>query len=167
MLRLSEIVLSSGEIKIMKNAPSSNVHVDVKISRMTQRDPTTVILEFSYLIEYQPMVARMRLTGAAYCSDSQDNIKKLVTEYSKSRKLPVSMVGNALNMINANVGINSLLILRPFKLVPPFMPPPIVPEAKDSTMPPPVITAKPIARSAPVTKSKSSKIGKIRPKKKR
>ena len=48
-------------------------------------------------------------------------------EYKKKKEIPLQLISTAANMINANLGIQAILITRPFQLMPPFMPPLLVP----------------------------------------
>ena len=56
--------------------------------------------------------------------------KPILAEFKKKKALPPELASNAINMINANAGINIVFLVRPFNLAPPFMPPPIFAEGK-------------------------------------
>jgi hypothetical protein len=125
MLELVQMALNSGEVKKITNGVPKEVQVNLDIDKMTTQTPDTLLLEFTYTIDYKPGVGIMKFTGEALCRDSPDNVKKILAEYKKKKMIPYELGANAVNMINANVGMNSIFVLRPFGLIPHFMPPPI------------------------------------------
>lgn len=125
MLELMRMMLNGAEVKKTSDDVPKNVSVDLDVEKITERAPDTVLLEFQYRVTYGPKVGEVSISGTAMCRDSPENIKKLMAEHKKKKALPFEMAGNAINMINANVGMNSIFILRPFGLIPHFMPPPI------------------------------------------
>lgn len=129
---MMRLMLNGAEVKKLSDDVPKNVSVDLDVEKITQRAPDTVMLDFVYSISYGPSVAKISISGMAMCRDTPDNIKRLLAEHKKKKPLPFELAGGAINMINANVAMNSVFILRPFGLVPHFMPPPIsVPEAPE------------------------------------
>ena len=140
MLEMTQLMLNGAEVKKLSNDIPKNVSVDLEIEKITPRAPDTVILDFVYTISYGPNVAKLSVSGIALCRDSPENIKKVIDHHKKKKPLPFDLAGSAINMINSNVGMNSIFILRPFGLIPHFMPPPIsLPEGAE---PPPKETKK-------------------------
>ena len=125
MLEVLGIRLTEAHIGIMNEGPPTELGVDLSIERVTKVDESDVTLEFIYSVQYQPNLAVVNVRGVAFCRDSPANIKKLLESWRKKKELPGEIAGPAINMINANVGVNSLLLMRPFDLAPHFMPPPI------------------------------------------
>ncbi len=133
MLEALQILFKGAEVKKLGDQIPNGVDVRVDIDKMTQDDtPDTVVLDFTYSITYKPNVASVRITGQAFCRDIPDNVKKALAEFKKKKELPPELGAAVINMINANAGMNSIFLVRPFNLLPPFMPPIMVmePEAK-------------------------------------
>ena len=133
MLEVLNIVFTGGEVKRMKHNVPESVDVNINIDKITKREANVVTLDFTYEVDYKPNVALLKITGQAYCRDTPDNIKKAMAAHKKNKILPMEFGTRAINMINANAGLNSVFIIRPFNLLPSFMPPMIAteePEAK-------------------------------------
>lgn len=125
MLELVQMSLNGAEIKKNSNGVPKEVEVNLDVVKLTQSTPDTLLLEFEYTIDYKPSVGMLKLSGDAMCRDSPENIKKVLAEFKKKKSIPYELGANAVNMINANAGMNSIFFLRPFGLIPHFMPPPI------------------------------------------
>lgn len=128
MLEVVSLVLSGGEVKRLKNAVPQTVEVDVNIDKVSKKAPDMAILDFTYSIDYKPQVAILKMYGSAYCRDTPANIKKLLEAFKKKKTVPMELGASVINMINANAGMNSIFLIRPFNLLPPFMPPLIATE---------------------------------------
>lgn len=135
MLEVINLVLTKGEVKREKHNVPEFVEVDVRIDDIVQKEQDVAVLDFTYIVDYRPDVASLKISGKAYCRDTPDNILKAIAEHKKNKVLPAEYSLRVVNMINANVGINSILLIRPFNLLPPFMPPLIGP-AKEKPEPP-------------------------------
>jgi hypothetical protein len=132
MLEMMQLMLNGVEVKKSSNDVPKQVQVNLDIDKLTVKTPDTLLVEFTYKIEYNPGVGILRFTGEALCRDSPENVKKILAEYKKRKIIPYELGANAVNMINANVGMNAIFVLRPFGLIPHFMPPPIlVPEMQE------------------------------------
>jgi hypothetical protein len=129
MMKLMGLVLTGADVKKVNSSIPKSVNVDLAVIKITKKDATTITLDFAYIIDYLPKIARVKLTGHAYCQDSAPNIRKALLTYKKTKKLPFEVAGEVLNMINANAGMNAIFLIRPFNLLPPFMPPLITPES--------------------------------------
>ena len=60
-------------------------------------------------------------------------IRKMLAEYKKRKSIPPEYGSVVVNMINASAGLNGIFLLRPFNLMPPFMPPPITGKTEAKT----------------------------------
>ncbi len=132
MLEVMGLVLTGGDVKRFNAKVPASVAVNVQVTKMTKQDQKNVLVEFAYTIDYKPKVAHLKITGRAYCQDHPDNIKKAILEFNKKKYLPMEHGASVINMINANAGMNSIFLIRPFNLLPPFMPPLITTEGKES-----------------------------------
>ncbi|MCI0504249.1 hypothetical protein L0Y65_06095 [Candidatus Micrarchaeota archaeon] len=130
MLEVMGLAFKGGEVKKAKDGVPANIDININIDKITQKTPDGVILEFTYAVDYKPDVGALRIHGEAYCKDTPENLKKMLAEYKKAKVVPMEFGATAINMINANAGMNSIFLLRPFNLLPPFMPPLIATEAK-------------------------------------
>ena len=128
MLQVMGLVLTSGQVKLHRRDVPASVDVDIKITKMTKQDSQNVALEFEYNITYKKNVATVKVTGIANCRDNAENIKKALSYYKKKKALPPELGAGVINMINANAGLNSIFLIRPFNLIPPFMPPALAPK---------------------------------------
>jgi len=130
MLEVMGLTFRGGEVKKAKDGVPSNIDINVNVDKITQKTPEGVILEFTYAVDYKPDIGALRIHGEVFCRDTPDNIKRMLVEYKKAKIIPMEFGATAINMINANAGMNSIFLLRPFNLLPPFMPPLIATEAK-------------------------------------
>jgi hypothetical protein len=130
MLEVMGLVLTGGDVKRFNAKVPASVAVNVQVTKMTKKDMKNVIVDFTYTIDYKPKVAHLKITGKAYCQDHPNNIKKAMLEFSRKKYLPMEHGASVINMINANAGMNSIFLIRPFNLLPPFMPPLITTEGK-------------------------------------
>ncbi len=130
MLEVMGLIFRGGEVKKAKDGVPANIDININVDKITQKAPDGVILEFTYAVDYKPDIGSLRMTGEAFCRDSPENLKKMLVEYKKAKIVPMEFGATAINMINANAGMNSIFLLRPFNLLPPFMPPLIATEAK-------------------------------------
>ncbi len=126
MLNVMSLVLTGAEVK--KSADKVPVTVDfrIDITKMAKKSADMVVMDFDYIVDYKPKIARVKMSGYVECADTPANIKKVLNEFKKKKKLPVDLTSNALNMINADVGLNTIFLIRPFNLLPHFMPPRII-----------------------------------------
>lgn len=133
MLEVMGLVLTGGDVKRFNAKVPASVAVNVQVMKMTKQDQKNVVVDFAYTIDYKPKVAYLKITGKAYCQDHPDNIKKAILEFNKKKYLPMEHGASVINMINANAGMNSIFLIRPFNLLPPFMPPLITTEGKSDS----------------------------------
>jgi hypothetical protein len=132
MLEVMQILFNGAEVKKTGENLPNGVDVKVDVEKITPDTPDSVYLDFVYSISYKPSVATVKIMGQAFCRDSPDNIKKLLADFKKKKELPVEFGAAAINMINANAGMNSIFLIRSFNLLPPFMPPIMVVEPTTS-----------------------------------
>lgn len=132
MLEVMQIIFNGAEVKKVQDGIPNGVDVKVDVDKVTQSTPDSVYLDFVYSVSYKPSVATVKISGQAFCRDSPDNIKKLLADFKKKKELPLEFGAAAINMINANAGMNSIFVIRPFNLLPPFMPPIMVTEPAPS-----------------------------------
>jgi hypothetical protein len=135
MFDVLEISLTGGEVKRMKEGTPAGVQVDISIDRVVPKTTDSVVLEFTYAVDYKPDYAKVRISGEVVCRDTPDNVRKAIAEFKKKKSLPEDISGNLVNMINENAGLNSVFLVRPFNLLPPFMPPMMVPAQKIAPKP--------------------------------
>jgi len=126
MLQLVDVALNGAQVSLLKNGLPNSIDVSLNFDRVTPADVDGLMVDFTYSVEYGPEVASLKITGSAYCKDTPQNITKILEEYKGTKNLPPELCANAINMVNATVGMNSIFIIRPFNLAPPFMPPPMI-----------------------------------------
>jgi hypothetical protein len=130
MLEVMGLSFKMAEVRRNNDHVPTAVEVNVNIDKVTQRTPEGVLLEWNYTVDYKPDVGSVKVSGEAFCRDTPDNIKRMLAEYKKAKILPMEFGATAINMINANAGMNSIFLIRPFNMLPPFMPPLLATEAK-------------------------------------
>jgi hypothetical protein len=128
MLEVLQILFNGAEVKKLSENLPNGVDVKVDVEKINPQAPDAVMLDFTYTINYKPSVASVVISGQAFCRDTPENVKKLLADFKKKKELPVEFGAAAINMINANAGMNSIFLIRPFNLLPPFMPPIMVVE---------------------------------------
>lgn len=117
------LVLTGAEVRRPTQDVPASVEVNVNVDRITPKTPERVLLDFTYSVDYKPNAGMLRITGIADCRDSADNIREMLAEYKKKKIVPMEYGASVINMINANAGLNGIFVIRPFNLLPPFMPP--------------------------------------------
>ncbi len=127
MLKVVDVTPNSAEIRKMANGVPKGLSIKVDMDKISSTDPQTVVIAFTYTVDYEPEVAIVKVKGTALCRDTPENIKKLLLEHKKG-KVPLEIAGSAINAINSNVGLSTIFMVRPFNLLPPFMPPALVDE---------------------------------------
>lgn len=125
MLEVLGMKLTEAHVGVMNEGVPEELKVNFGIDKVTKHDESNVILEFSYNVQYMPDQAVVNVKGVAFARDTPSNIKKLLDSWRSKKEVPSELAGAAINMINANAAINTLFLIRPFNLVPHFMPPPI------------------------------------------
>lgn len=133
MLEIVGLMFNGGEVKKLREGAPAAIDVRVEVEKVSQKAPDGVLLEFSYVVDYKPDVGSLRMSGTAACRDTPENIKRLLAEFKKGKAVPADLGTAAINMINANAGMNSIFVLRPFNMLPPFMPPLLAPEQKQAS----------------------------------
>jgi len=136
MLEVMGLVFQGGEVKKAREGVPAAIDVRVEVAKITPSAPDAVLLDFTYAVDYKPDLASLRISGQAMCKDSPDNVKRLLAEFKKQKAVPADLGNSVINMINANAGMNSIFILRPFNLLPPFMPPLLAQEQKPAAAAP-------------------------------
>lgn len=122
-MQVIELMLTGAEVKRSRSHVPTKIAVNINIEKLTPRDANTVVADFTYAISYLPDVATVKVFGMAHCKDTAENIKKVLAEHKKTKVVPMDLGATLLNMVNANAGLNSIFLIRPFNLLPPFMPP--------------------------------------------
>ncbi len=125
MLELVGMRFTATEVLIISEGIPEGLDVGIDVEKVTKHDDTTISIVFNYYIGYMPDVASVKLRGIAFCRDSNQNIKKVITAWGKKKEIPSELGANAINMINANSAVNALMITRPFNLMPHYLPPPV------------------------------------------
>ncbi len=125
MLEVLGMKLTEAHVGVVNEGVPGELKVNLGIDKITKHDDSNVVLEFSYNVQYLPDLAVVDVKGIAFCRDTPANIKKLLDSWRNKKELQADLGGAAINMINANAAINTLFLIRPFNLVPHFMPPPV------------------------------------------
>jgi hypothetical protein len=125
MLELIGMRFTATEVLIVSEGVPEGIEVGVDVEKVTKHEENAISLVFNYYIGYRPDVASVKLRGIAFCQDSPQNIKKIISQWKKKKEITPELGANAINMINANAAVNALLITRPFNLMPHYLPPPV------------------------------------------
>ncbi len=128
MLEVMQVLFNGAEVKKLEDGIPNGVDVKIDVEKVDQKAPDAVMLDFVYSINYKPKVATVRINGQAFCRDTPENVKKMLAEFKKKKEMPIEFGAAAINTINATAGMNCVFIIRPFNLLPPFMPPVMVME---------------------------------------
>jgi hypothetical protein len=123
MLELIGLSFKTAEINKEKEGVPTGIEVTVSVDSISRESEEEVLLYWTYSIVYNPDIGTVKIRGEAFCHDTPDEIEKLITAYTKDKIFPQAQGTDVLNMINANASINSIFLIRPFNLLPPFTPP--------------------------------------------
>ncbi len=130
MLQVTKTEFSGVELKKARDMPPTQIDSTVSIANVRQMSTTSVLLEFVYTVNYLPNIATFNIYGQAVCFDTKENIQDVLDQYKREATVSTKLVGDAINIINANAALNSIFVIRPFGLVPPFAPPPPIVNAQ-------------------------------------
>ena len=125
MLEVLGMKLTEADVRMVNEGVPAELKVNLSIDNITKHDEFNVVLSYTYVVNYLPDMAVVTVRGIAFCRDTKENISTLLEAWRKKREIPENLGGAAVNMINANTAVNTLFLIRPFNLVPHFMPPPV------------------------------------------
>lgn len=82
-------------------------------------------VDFSYSVDYQPGVAKLRFDGYALLSGSKADLEKLQAGWKKDRTLPKALADPLVNIITFSAETNGVLVAKALNMVPPLLAPKI------------------------------------------
>ncbi len=126
MLELIGLKLNLANVEKKSDRIPRSVDVRMDLINVFISDDGALGVEFEYHVDYNPECASMLIGGIGYFRGDGESVSKAINEYKKNKKLSPETGAMISNPIGAEVGLNSVFIMRPFGLVPHFVPPPIV-----------------------------------------
>ena len=87
MLNVMSLVLTGAEVKKESENVPVNIDLRIDITKMVKKNDNMVVLDFDYIVDYKPKVARVRVSGHVECADTPANIKRVLTEYKKNKRI--------------------------------------------------------------------------------
>lgn len=117
-MRLEYIEFQSGDARKKSAAGPTEIDTNITMESVNAPNDKRLVVRFVYLALYRPDGSHVRLHGVA--SFSAENPKALVAEWKKTRNILGEPGEIILNSINYHSSISSVLVARPFNLVPPL-----------------------------------------------
>ena len=95
---------------------------------MGSKKQTVLKLVFDFLIEYQPGVGNMLLSGHLLFFETPENVKSITDMWKKEKKIPQQFAINFINVILTRSNIKALELSSSISLPPHFRLPTILPK---------------------------------------
>ncbi|MDD5340054.1 MAG: hypothetical protein PHV13_02285 [Candidatus ainarchaeum sp.] len=105
-----------------ENFTSVAVNLDVTGMKPSGGD---LRIDFSYSVNYQPGVARLRFDGYTIIGASKAELDRIEKDWKKDKTLPKSLAEPLINVISFNAETNGVLIAKAINIVPPLLAPKI------------------------------------------
>lgn len=100
----------------------TSVAVDLNINEM-KMNAGDLRIDFSYAVDYQPGVARLRFDGYALIGGPRGELDGIEKGWKKDKTLPKSLAEPLINVITFNAETNGVLIAKAINIVPPLLAP--------------------------------------------
>jgi len=108
---------AQGKLNIANNVSINNVEeAEIAIGTSKQK---TLKFTFEFTAKYEPNIGGIILDGELLFLDKPENIKDVVAEWKKSKKVPKDMMAAILNNILTKCNIEALILSREIGLPPP------------------------------------------------
>ncbi|MGV8085761.1 MAG: hypothetical protein ACP5N9_05935 [Candidatus Bilamarchaeum sp.] len=130
MLEIVGLKLSMANVEKKSDRIPRIVDVSLDIEKVYAHTDGSLAVEFLYKVEYGPDCSTLKVGGLGFFRGDSELVGRAITEFRKSKKLSGELQMMISNPIGAEVGLNSIFILRPFGIMPHFLPPPIVTKEK-------------------------------------
>ena len=130
MIRVSIAITNiSGERfwDISKPLPLVQINTNLNLVDVERKAEDTLEVPFVLTISYSPPIAQMNLKGRAHVTGSKDEIDRIYLDYKEKRPPPAILVQSISNVVL----VESVILSRTLN-VPPPIPLPQIPQAKDS-----------------------------------
>jgi hypothetical protein len=105
-----------------ENFTSVAVNLDVTGMKMSGAD---LRIDFSYSVNYQPGVARLRFDGYTIVGGNRAELDKIEKDWKKEKTIPKSLAEPLINVISFSAEANGVLIAKALNIVPPLLAPKI------------------------------------------
>ncbi|MFH1289959.1 MAG: hypothetical protein ABII22_00010 [Candidatus Micrarchaeota archaeon] len=120
-MNINGIDLKKVEATKLVLVPYKNIDVNIAVKNM-KGENNEAILEFEHDTTFNPGIGNLKFYGEVYVGGTPDEIKKLMDEWKKTRKLPVEMQGIVLDLISSSSCFNGVLVARAINLPSPALP---------------------------------------------
>ena len=130
MIRVSIAITNiSGERfwDISKPLPPVQINTNLNLVDVERKAEDTLEVPFVLTVSYSPPIAQMNLKGRAHVTGSKDEIDRIYLDYKEKRPPPAILVQSISNVVL----VESVILSRTLN-VPPPIPLPQIPQAKDS-----------------------------------
>ncbi len=130
MIRVSIAITNiSGERfwDISKPLPLVQINTNLNLVDVERKAEDTLEVPFVLTVSYSPPIAQMNLKGRAHVTGSKDEIDRIYLDYKEKRPPPAILVQSISNVVL----VESVILSRTLN-VPPPIPLPQIPQAKDS-----------------------------------
>jgi len=112
---------------ISKPLPLVQINTNLNLVDVERKAEDTLEVPFVLTVSYSPPIAQMNLKGRAHVTGSKDEIDRIYLDYKEKRPPPAILVQSISNVVL----VESVILSRTLN-VPPPIPLPQIPQAKDS-----------------------------------
>lgn len=126
MLEIVGLKLNFANIEKKSDRIPRSIDVGLDILKVFANEDGSLAIEFLYKVDYNQDCSSLRIGGIGYFRGESELVGKAISDFRKNKKLSPDIHMSVANPIGAEVGLNSLFLMRPFGIVPHFFPPPIV-----------------------------------------
>jgi hypothetical protein len=110
-----------------KPAPNIQISTNINVVSIEKKSDESLEVPFVLTINYNPSLAQMSLKGSAYVQGDKAEIEEIRHEYEQKKPPPPIILQSISNV----VFIESIIVSRILNLPPPI-PLPMIPEAKEN-----------------------------------
>ena len=111
-----------------KSAPNIQISTNINVVSIDKKPDDSLDIPFVLTINYSPSVAQMSLKGSAYVQGDIAEIEQIRREYDQKKPPPQVILQSISNVVFTE----SILVSRILNIPPPI-PLPMIPDAKEST----------------------------------
>ena len=111
-----------GEIMTEQNFEGMDINLaidDVKELKAEGNRPHSARIDFTYMVDYRPKMAKLHLKG--YVLMSGEEVSQTASKWQKEKRLERKLTEDLTNLINFNSEINGVLVCKALNLMPPLL----------------------------------------------
>lgn len=94
---------------------------DVKEMKVEGNAPHRAKVDFTYMVDYRPNMAKLHLKGYVVMNGEKEEIGQICSKWQKEKRLERKLTEDLTNLINFNAEVNGVLVCKALNLMPPLL----------------------------------------------